>query len=74
MKQPLPSSRELYLRLLRYVWPYRGVLLGGIAAMIVGGLADASLVSVTQHVVNELFVKHNRDFALLLPRSSPSSS
>jgi ATP-binding cassette, subfamily B, bacterial MsbA len=67
MKAPIPSGRELYLRLLGYVWPYRGVLAAGIAAMIVGGLADASLVTVVKYVVNELFVKRNREFALILP-------
>src|SRR3979409_1749150 len=62
-----PSSRQLYLRLLRYVWPYRGVLLIGVLAMIVGGLADAALVKLTGPLIDELFVHHNRDLAILLP-------
>ena len=33
-----PSGRQLYARLLRHVWPYRAALLGGVLAMIVGGL------------------------------------
>ena len=62
-----PSGRQLYARLLRHVWPYRAALAGGIVAMIVGGLADAALVKLTGPLVNELFVNHNRDLAILLP-------
>src|SRR4030088_2082341 len=62
-----PSSRQLYLRLLGYVWPYRGALLIGILAMIVGGLADAALVKLTGPLIDELFVNHNMRLALLLP-------
>jgi len=61
------SSRALYARLLRHVWPYRAALLGGILAMIVGGLADAALVKLTGPLVNELFVKGNQRLAILLP-------
>ncbi len=67
MKATTPTSRELYLRLLRYVWPYRGALLVGILAMIVGGLADAALVKLTGPLIDELFVHRNRDLAILLP-------
>jgi len=61
------SSRELYLRLLRHVWPYRAALAGGILAMIVGGLADAAVVKLTRPLINELFVERNRELAILLP-------
>jgi subfamily B ATP-binding cassette protein MsbA len=61
------SSRALYLRLLRYVWPYRGALFVGIVAMIVGGLADAALVKLTGPLIDELFVHRNRELAILLP-------
>jgi subfamily B ATP-binding cassette protein MsbA len=61
------SSRDLYLRLLRHVWPYRAALVAGIVAMIVGGLADAALVKLTGPLINELFEKRNRDLAILLP-------
>jgi len=58
---------ELYKRLLRHVWPYRGALAIGIVAMIVGGLADAALVKLTGPMVNELFVDKNPRLAILLP-------
>src|SRR5256885_16642098 len=61
------TSRQLYLRLLKHVWPYRGALLGGIVAMVIGGLADAALVKLTGPLVDELFVHRNRDLAILLP-------
>jgi subfamily B ATP-binding cassette protein MsbA len=67
MNSQIPSSRELYLRLMRYVWPYRGTLLVGILAMIVGGLSDAALVKLTGPLIDELFVRRNRDLAILLP-------
>ena len=67
MNKPIPSSRELYVRLLRHVWPYRAALFGGIAAMIVGGLADAALVKLTGPLIDELFVRRNRELAIILP-------
>lgn len=62
-----PSSRQLYARLLRHVWPYRGALFAGIVGMVVGGLADAALVKLTGPLVDQLFVHHNRSLAILLP-------
>ena len=67
MKENFPSSRELYLRLLRHVWPYRGALAAGIGAMIVGGLADAALVKLLGPLIDELFVHRNESLAILLP-------
>ena len=67
MSQPSQTSRELYVRLLKHVWPYRGALFAGIAAMIVGGLADAALVKLLGPLIDELFVHRNRDLAILLP-------
>ena len=62
-----PTSRALYARLLRHVWPYRAVLFASVVAMIVGGLADAALVKVTGPMIDELFVHRNRELAILLP-------
>jgi subfamily B ATP-binding cassette protein MsbA len=62
-----PSGAELYRRLLHHVWPYRAVLLGGVAAMIVGGLSDAALVKLTGPLIDELFVHRNESLAILLP-------
>ena len=67
MKTAHTPSRELYARLLRHVWPYRHALLGAVVAMVVGGLADASLVKVGEYVVRELFVRHDRTYAAILP-------
>ena len=67
MTAPEPDSRALYARLLKHVWPYRAALGGAVAAMIVGGLADAALVKLTGPLVNELFVNRNRDLMFLIP-------
>jgi ATP-binding cassette, subfamily B, bacterial MsbA len=67
MTPPKHSSRALYARLLRHVWPYRHALLGAVVAMVVGGLADASLVKVGEYVVQEIFVRHDRTYAAILP-------
>src|SRR2546421_13017093 len=61
------TSRELYARLLSHVWPYRGAVAAGIAAMIVGGLADASIVQLVGPLIDELFVRRNASLAILLP-------
>jgi subfamily B ATP-binding cassette protein MsbA len=61
------SSRALYARLLRHVWPYRAALAGAVIAMIVGGLADAAVVKLAGPLINELFVQRNQELALLLP-------
>ena len=68
------SSRELYLRLLAHVRPYREAVFGVALAMIIGGLADASLVKVGQYVVQEIFVNHNRAYAAILPLAIASSA
>ncbi len=67
MKEKSLSSRELYLRLLRHVWPYRVALFAAVAAMIVGGLADAALVKLLGPLIDELFVHRNEALAILLP-------
>ena len=67
MTPSTPSSRELYLRLLKHVWPYRAAVAGGIVAMIVGGLADAALVKLTGPLIDELFVHRNQSLAIILP-------
>ena len=61
------TSSQLYARLLRHVWPYRAALLGGVVTMVIGGLADASIVKLTGPLVDELFVHRNRSLAILLP-------
>ena len=61
------TSRELYARLISHVWPYRGAVLAGIVAMIVGGLADASIVQLVGPLIEELFEKRNEQLAILLP-------
>ncbi len=67
MKEKIATSRELYLRLLGHVWPYRRALAAGIAGMIVGGLADAALVKLLGPLIDELFVHRNQSLMLLLP-------
>ncbi len=67
MKTATHSSRDLYARLLRHVWPYRGALLAGIVGMIVSGLANAALVKLTGPLIDELFVHRNRELMVLLP-------
>jgi subfamily B ATP-binding cassette protein MsbA len=61
------TSRELYSRLLSHVWPYRAAVAAGIVAMIVGGLADASVVQLVGPLIDELFVHRNQSLAILLP-------
>jgi subfamily B ATP-binding cassette protein MsbA len=61
------TSRELYSRLLSHVWPYRAAMLGGIVAMVVGGLADAAIVKLVGPLIDELFVHRNASLAILLP-------
>jgi subfamily B ATP-binding cassette protein MsbA len=66
MTEPV-SSRALYARLLRHVWPYRGAVAAGIFAMIVGGLADAAIVKLIKPLIEQLFVHRDPAFAVLLP-------
>ncbi|HEY4999878.1 MAG TPA: ABC transporter transmembrane domain-containing protein, partial [Usitatibacter sp.] len=67
MSETPPTSRDLYLRLLKHVWPYRGALAAGIVAMIVGGLADAALVKLLNPLIKNLFIHPDPTLALLLP-------
>jgi hypothetical protein len=43
-----PDSRTLYAGCCGYVWPYRAALFAAVIAMIVGGLADAAVVKLTE--------------------------
>ena len=61
------DGRTLYRRLISHMWPYRAGLFAAIAAMVVGGLADAALVKLLGPLVNELFVAKNRELAFLIP-------
>jgi subfamily B ATP-binding cassette protein MsbA len=63
----IASSRVLYRRLVGHVWPYRAALAGAVVAMIVGGLADASIVKLAKPLINELFVERNDNLMFLLP-------
>jgi len=67
MTETSQSSRALYARLLRHVWPYKAMLLWGVVAMVVGGLADAALVKLLDPMVKQLFVNHDPALAVLLP-------
>ncbi|HEX7607027.1 MAG TPA: ABC transporter transmembrane domain-containing protein, partial [Usitatibacter sp.] len=67
MSKTQPTSRDLYLRLMRHVWPYRAALAAGIVAMIVGGLADASIVQLLDPLIKNLFIQHDQALAVLLP-------
>ena len=67
MSSPHPSSATLYRRLLTHVWPYRAGLITAVIAMVIGGLADAAIVKVTGPMIDELFVRRNRDLAVVLP-------
>jgi ATP-binding cassette, subfamily B, bacterial MsbA len=62
-----PSSRALYHRLLKHVWPYRAALFLAMVAMAIGGLSDAALVKLTGPLVNQLFVERREDLMLLIP-------
>ena len=61
-------SLTLYKRLLRsYVWRYRGVLLLGVACMIVVASTTAANAYLMKPVLDEIFVKRNADLLVILP-------
>ena len=62
MTAPQPDGRAALPRACsRTSGPTAAALFAAIAAMIVGGLADAALVKLTGPLVNELFVQRNRE-------------
>lgn len=53
------SSRELYLRLLRYVAPYRSIFLAAIAGTILVALTEATLPAVMKPLFDGVFVERD---------------
>ncbi len=64
---PPPSSLDLYLRLLRYVKPYKLVFGVAIAAMIVTALSEASFAALLKPILDKGFVDPDPAFIRIIP-------
>ncbi len=50
------STKALYLRLLRYVWPYRWVFLVSVIALVIGAATDSSFAALMKWMIDGTFV------------------
>lgn len=60
-----PNTRQLYLRLLAHVKPYRWVFAGAILAMAVGGAVQGLFAYFLNTLLKQLFVDGNEQYAAL---------
>ncbi|RPE81770.1 lipid A export permease/ATP-binding protein MsbA [Vulcaniibacterium tengchongense] len=67
MSQAPASPWRIYRRLLRFVAPYRGVLLVALVGLLVEAAAAGAFTWLMKHVVDETFITRNDRLRLLLP-------
>ena len=67
MDSAAPTSKALYARLLRHVWPYRAAFGVAIIAMIVSALTDSSFAALMKWMVDGTFVHKDASLMKLLP-------
>ncbi len=63
--QPI-NGKEIYLRLLRQVWPYRGMFVFALLAMIVLGVTEPALAAILKPTFDGSFVEKDLDKVLTM--------
>lgn len=63
----LSQNAKIYIRLLTYLKPYRGLFIGGMLAMIIYGATDGALPFIIKYILDEVFASKNKEFLFLLP-------
>ena len=61
------STKALYLRLLRYVWPYRWVFLISVIALVIGAATDTSFAALMKWLVDGTFITKDPGVMKWLP-------
>ena len=61
------SSKALYMRLLRHVWPYRAAFIVSILAMVVAAATDSSFAALMKWLVDGTFVQKDPALMQWLP-------
>ena len=61
------STKALYLRLLRYVWPYRWVFLISVVALVIGAATDTSFAALMKWMVDGTFINKDAGVMKWLP-------
>jgi ATP-binding cassette, subfamily B, bacterial MsbA len=67
MSDAPPSTKALYLRLLRHVWPYRWVFLVSTSALVIGAATDTSFAALMKWMVDGTFVNKDPSVMKWLP-------
>lgn len=71
MKSPLPkdlqSSRTIYLRMLRYLRPYRVSFSMALLCMILFGATDGGVPFIVKYVLDGIFTSRNENLLYVLP-------
>lgn len=62
-----PSNVSLFLRLLRYLLPYKGVFLIALAGMIIASAADTGFAWILKPLMDDGFVGRDPDFIRIIP-------
>jgi len=62
-----PQDTRLYLRLLRYVLPYRGMLVASMLAMLVLAIADAGKAAILKPMLDGAFIAQDPELMTTIP-------
>lgn len=62
-----PGGVELYRRLLSYAWPYKGVFLLAVVAMVVAAGTETSFAALLRSIMDGGFVERDQSFIRLIP-------
>ena len=62
-----PQDSRLYLRLLRYVLPYRGMMVASMVAMLVLAIADAAKAAILKPMLDGAFIGKDPDLMTTIP-------
>lgn len=62
-----PQDTRLYLRLLRYVLPYRGMLVASMVAMLVLAIADAGKAAILKPMLDGAFIGKDPELMTTIP-------
>ncbi len=61
------ESKKIYIRLLVYLKPYKGLFILGMLCMIIFGATDGALPFIIKYILDEVFASKNKEFLFFLP-------
>ncbi|MGI6680314.1 MAG: ABC transporter ATP-binding protein [Bdellovibrionota bacterium] len=67
MKNINSQNPQIFIRLLKYLKPYRALFIGGMVTMIIYGATEGALPFIIKYILDEVFASKNREVLYILP-------